>query len=159
MARCQRSGIPLALLLIDVDYFKRLNDSHGHLAGDRALRQVADLLKTQTRDSDVLARYGGEEFAILLPACGVADAVRRAEHIRSLVERTMKSDDASITVSIGAATTVSIGAATAPPHAHTVIELIAAADAALYAAKESGRNAVSLASGDETTACRTAGSD
>ena len=139
MARCQRSGLSLALLLIDVDHFKRLNDSWGHLAGDAALRQVADVLRTQTRDSDVLARFGGEEFAILLPSCVVDDAVRRAEHIRSLVERATLASPAPLTVSIGAATS--------PPSARTVVDLVAAADAALYSAKDAGRNTVTVLAG------------
>ena len=127
----------LTILLVDIDRFRAFNDLNGHLAGDTALERLAALLRTQTRDSDVLARFGGEEFVILLPACGVDDALRRAEHIRSLVERT--------TTGWAYPITVSIGAATMPVHAASVVELLGIAEAALHVAKGRGRNATALA--------------
>jgi diguanylate cyclase (GGDEF)-like protein len=137
--RQARLGTSLAVLMIDLDHFKRLNDSAGHAAGDAALVGLADLLRGQARQSDVLARVGGEEFALALPDCGPEDALVRAEQIRSVIE-------------VGSAPwptpiTVSIGVAALPAHGSTGDDLMAAADAALYAAKAAGRNTARLAAG------------
>jgi diguanylate cyclase (GGDEF)-like protein len=129
-----RRGTPLCVLMIDLDWFKRLNDTHGHATGDAALAGAARVLRAQARQTDLLARIGGEEFALALPDCALADGAQRAERIRLAVERT----------SVGWATplTVSIGVAAIPAHATTPAELMASADAALYEAKRSGRNTV-----------------
>ncbi|HLL66235.1 MAG TPA: GGDEF domain-containing protein [Micromonosporaceae bacterium] len=137
VVRCRREGAPLALLLVDVDHFKRLNDTHGHPAGDTALRRIGDLLRVQARESDVLARFGGEEFALLLPACPPADAVRRAHQLRGLVEQASTGWISPLTVSIGVAVL--------PVHAEDLDALVGAADSALYIAKSVGRNAVEVA--------------
>jgi diguanylate cyclase (GGDEF)-like protein len=125
------------LLLIDVDHFKHINDAHGHPAGDAVLRQLAQLLLATVRVSDVAARFGGEEFAVLLPELGgPLDAVMTAEKIRQAVEATRFGDVGRVTVSIGVSLATPEDADTRP--------LVDRADAALYEAKRSGRNAVVL---------------
>lgn len=147
--RASRRHEPLSCLFLDVDYFKKVNDNHGHEAGDAALQQVADIVRQQLRASDVLARYGGEEFAALLPNSTEGGAAEIAERIRRAVEaheiqlgsgKTLK-----ITISIGVASLVpdspnqeAVGAVAAV--------LVETADRALYQAKGLGRNQVVCAS-------------
>src|SRR5437763_1565348 len=131
-------GGPLCLLMIDLDRFKRLNDTHGHAAGDSALALVAGVLRAQTRQTDLLARIGGEEFAVALRNCALADALRRAEQIRKAVEA----------APFEWPLTVSIGVAALHNDASTGKDLMASADAALYVAKRSGRNTVRARYGD-----------
>ena len=134
-----------SLLLLDIDRFKVINDKFGHLVGDHVLRSTAQtvlatLEKTRVHDRVLAARYGGEEFAILMPGVNETGAARMAEMIReSISEHTFVFAGTTIP------TTVSIGVATLPKHAVDAIELIAAADGALYFAKESGRNRVAIA--------------
>jgi diguanylate cyclase (GGDEF)-like protein len=137
VARRDRQGGSLALLLVDLDHFKRLNDTAGHAAGDQALRRLAVLLRGQLRQMDVLARIGGEEFVLLLPACRAAEAAERAEQLRSLVRLTASTWPEPVTVSVGVAAI--------PEHATHAAELVAAADLALYAAKNAGRDRVRTA--------------
>lgn len=125
---------PMCLLMIDLDRFKQLNDTHGHAAGDSALAFVAAVLREQTRHTDLLARIGGEEFAVVLRDCALADGLRRAEHIRKAVE----TESARLPTAL----TVSVGVAALHIDATTSSDLMACADAALYEAKRSGRNAV-----------------
>ncbi|CAG1009523.1 Phytochrome-like protein cph2 [Burkholderiales bacterium] len=148
--RVTREARSLSLLMIDVDFFKRYNDTYGHLAGDECLRQVAEAMAHVTqRASDTLARYGGEEFAILLPATEPAGAVIVAERIRAAVE-TLALPHARSEVS--PKVTVSIGVASLDPtRSSPPTELIAAADAALYAAKMQGRNRVVQAGAGEAS--------
>jgi len=120
--------------VIDLDHFKRLNDTYGHAAGDTALVGVAGILRGLARQSDVLARVGGEEFALLLPECTAADARMRAQEIRMAIER--------ISANWPTPVTVSIGLAALPEHAGSGEDLMAAADVALYGAKRAGRNTV-----------------
>jgi two-component system cell cycle response regulator len=138
----RRRGTPLALLLFDIDHFKRLNDTHGHLAGDAVLRAVAQCAQTAVRAEDVLARYGGEEFAVILRSVSSRSAFVMAERVRVAVEdqRTAWND-----TEIG--TTVSVGVVHAPSakQVESPAAFIAAADAALYAAKHQGRNCVVMA--------------
>ncbi len=136
LSRQSRAGVPLCVLLIDLDHFKRLNDTHGHAAGDAALIGVACVLRDHARQSDVLARVGGEEFALLLPDCKLDEAHGRAEEIRKTIERTSARWPTPVTVSIGVAVL--------PLHGTTGDELVAAADTALYGAKRAGRNTVQL---------------
>ncbi|OGS91092.1 MAG: hypothetical protein A2Z95_05495 [Gallionellales bacterium GWA2_60_18] len=134
----QRSGMPLALLMIDVDRFKRINDTCGHPAGDEVLRQVAGLLAGRLRGGDVLGRYGGEEFCVIAPDTDAAGALALAESLRETVASTLLFTGCG-----ELAVTVSIGFAQCPANsARTLQELLAEADAALYRAKESGRNCV-----------------
>lgn len=132
-----QNGRVHGLLLIDVDHFKHINDTHGHPAGDAVLRQLAQLLLSTVRVSDVAARFGGEEFAVLLPELsGPLDAVMTAEKIRQAVEGARFGEVGRVTVSIG----VSL----ATPEETDAQALIDRADAALYEAKRGGRNAVVL---------------
>lgn len=143
--RCRRQG-PLSLLMIDVDHFKALNDRLGHLAGDRCLIRLADLLaKSVRRETDVVARYGGEEFAVILPYTDQDGALSVANTIRRKVEQKLafqwQGRPVAVTVSVGVAT--ARAGATVEPR-----ELIAAADEALYRSKQAGRNRVSARSLD-----------
>jgi len=128
----------VALLMVDVDFFKRINDNHGHQAGDRALQAVAKLLGETMRPGDLVARYGGEEFAIILPSTDETGAIAAAERLRRAIEKT--SINCSPNVDIGI--TVSVGCADRQPNAMTPEDLVKAADTALYQAKETGRNRV-----------------
>lgn len=139
MARTQRFQTPLSLVMIDIDYFKKLNDTAGHSAGDDVLRQVAQLLNHNVRRVDTLARYGGEEFAVLLPQIGRKEAVEVAEKLRAAVEA-LESPYAG-TQPLGRLT-ISSGVASVPEDASSQAALIDAADAALYASKRAGRNKV-----------------
>ncbi len=139
VARALRLETPLALLLIDVDHFKHVNDSHGHLIGDEVLRGLAAELRHQVRESDVVGRFGGEEFTVLLPGIGATEAWRIAERLRhSAGALKVSAGDAEIGV------TVSIGVAVLGRHGRDLFELLAAADLALYRAKDAGRNRTRL---------------
>jgi diguanylate cyclase (GGDEF)-like protein len=135
----RRADRSVALLMIDVDDFKRVNDTHGHQAGDELLRHVAQLAAKLLRRSDVVARYGGEEFAIILPDSGLEGAMTAAEAIRSEVERTPLPRAAS---DRALEARVSVGVAALPVDASTAGDLVAAADRALYQAKRTGKNRV-----------------
>jgi diguanylate cyclase (GGDEF)-like protein len=135
VTRSVRAGTPLTLLMIDIDHFKHVNDRHGHQAGDRTLRAVAQTLASALRPQDLVARYGGEEFAALLPDVPVQDAQTIAERLRSGVERASLRWPIPVTVSIGAA---------ALEPADALEQLVARADRALYRAKRAGRNRVRL---------------
>lgn len=137
--RAERFEHELALLMIDLDRFKVVNDTHGHLQGDEVLRQVAAVIKHNLRDVDDAARYGGEELAVILPETGKSAAVEAAERIRAQVaELRVPLLAAPGTVAV----TISIGVAAYPDDGRSPTELIAAADRALYAAKNDGRNLV-----------------
>jgi diguanylate cyclase (GGDEF)-like protein len=146
LARCQRESQPLSLLVMDIDHFKRINDEHGHPAGDEVLRQVAQMLSAQARSSDVVCRYGGEEYLVLLPNMTARTALVRAEQYRSqLQSMAIPFNGDALHV------TLSIGMASYPKHGHTVHDLIRLADAALYQAKQAGRNRVLEAEPDTLT--------
>jgi diguanylate cyclase (GGDEF)-like protein len=131
-----------AVLLIDVDHFKRVNDEHGHLVGDQVLRAVAEVLTNGVRDGDLVGRFGGEEFVALLPGADNGESARVAERLRDHVARLVVPVQTGLTVCV----TVSIGVATAPPGELLVPELLAAADYCMYQAKAAGRNHVVLSS-------------
>lgn len=142
LSRASRAEASTALLLIDLDHFKQVNDRHGHLTGDRVLVAVADLLGDQLRDYDLIGRFGGEEFIVLLPQTDAAEASRVAERLRVRTAGLDISDeDRQIKV------TVSVGVALRPTHGDDLRELIAAADVALYHAKATGRNRVCMPAG------------
>ncbi|MBC6458706.1 GGDEF domain-containing protein [Actinomadura sp. HBU206391] len=139
ISRARRSDQPLALLLIDIDLFKRVNDTHGHLVGDQVLIGVATTLRSQLRDYDITGRFGGEEFVVLLPGTDTVEACRVAERLRNWVRRlSVPAEDGTVGV------TVSVGVALFRTHGEDLIELLTAADLALYRAKESGRDRVCL---------------
>ncbi|MBC8871636.1 MAG: GGDEF domain-containing protein [Planctomycetes bacterium] len=134
IAQFQRQGTPLSLLLIDVDHFKRFNDSHGHQAGDEMLCTMARALRDTVRDMDLATRYGGEEFAIVLPGTPLNDAKIAAERVRRAtaeIEFTFRGAKLRDTVSVGLAQAMEMD----DPQS-----LLRRADDALYAAKEAGRN-------------------
>ncbi len=139
------TGRPVSLLVIDVDHFKLVNDTFGHLQGDDVLRAVADVVRAQTRPSDFIARYAGDEFVVLLPGTGLEQALEIAERLRDSVAcaQSPRRDGGNEPVHV----TLSIGAATAPAHGESLDALFAAADGALYSAKRRGRNAVGSAGG------------
>jgi two-component system cell cycle response regulator len=140
-AFAQSNSLPMACLLLDIDHFKRINDTHGHAAGDAVLRQLADLLKRTSRVEDLVFRYGGEEFAAVLPNASIRAAVQIAERIRSVVEKySFLWENQTIPV------TLSIGVAHLNGGEKDSQALIETADAALYQAKKSGRNRVVAAS-------------
>src|SRR5882724_4806461 len=138
LRRAQRHGRPIAAIMLDVDHFKRFNDSFGHEAGDLVLRELAGALKRTTRGSDVASRYGGEEFLVLLPECPFDAALRRAERMREEVAKLELRYDGRPLGPIS----VSLGVAAFPDHAKESAELLRHADEALYEAKGAGRNRV-----------------
>ena len=137
VARATRSAEHVSLVMVDIDHFKALNDTHGHQAGDEVLRNVAAALSCECRDFDTPARYGGEEFAIILPGCGPDEARDIAERLRGSVSA------APSIVPI----TASAGVATYPSHAGDADTLVRAADEALYRSKHAGRNRTSVSEG------------
>ena len=140
LAQAQRQGLPLSLMLMDIDHFKRVNDTHGHQVGDEVLRGAAAMLTGHVRTGDVVCRYGGEEFLLLLPGMPEAQAVERAERCRrELSERAILVGEAEVRV------TLSIGVATFPVHGDSGDDLIECADRALYDAKRQGRDRVVVA--------------
>lgn len=137
-SKLQRMPGKLACIMIDLDYFKQVNDTHGHLAGDAVLVRVAEILADNARDYDEVGRYGGEEFAVLLPNTSKEDAAMIAERIRSAIEKD-KIDIGELELQI----TASLGVASYPAEGiNNINDLLKRADEALYEAKESSRNAV-----------------
>ncbi len=149
LRRSDKFSLPLAVLMLDIDHFKRYNDEFGHLAGDGTLKQVASILLESLRKVDIVARYGGEEFVVVMPETRREGAQEAAERIRSNVARhnfKVYNESTRVTVSIGVALfPVDLPPAAAlTPHSDTAFELIRHADKALYRAKEEGRNRVVL---------------
>ena len=134
MRRVHRTRLPLGLLVIDIDDFKRTNDRFGHLEGDRVLQLIGTVFREVSREEDIVSRIGGEEFAVILPVTLATDAVRVAERIRSAVEAQTPIEAERVTVSVGVAA--------APLDGSSPRELFACADAALRVAKEEGKNRV-----------------
>jgi len=139
IAECDEVRAPLSLLMMDIDHFKRFNDTHGHLAGDGVLRLVAKTMQANVKGRDLVARYGGEEFSVILPHTSLSDAVTVAEQIRTAV-KTKELVKKSTGDSLGHVT-LSIGAALLRK-SETPKELIERADICLYAAKHGGRDLV-----------------
>lgn len=135
LERCKREDKPLSLMLLDIDHFKRINDTYGHPGGDEVLRKIALMLSERSRATDVVCRYGGEEFLLLLPNMPQAAARELAEQYRTTLEATpILFGEFSIRA------TSSIGIATYPDHGKSAEELIGCADQAMYRAKVNGRN-------------------
>ncbi|MFH1502929.1 MAG: diguanylate cyclase [Candidatus Eisenbacteria bacterium] len=146
VSRALRYNRVVSLLMIDIDNFKRFNDTHGHPSGDIALKKLARLLQDASRSCDFVARYGGEEFAIIAPEASADAARRMAERVRELVaEATFEGEEAMP----GGNLTISIGVATVPMQASDKCELVERADQALYRSKAMGRNRV-MVYGDES---------
>jgi diguanylate cyclase (GGDEF)-like protein len=143
LSRHQRYGSPLSLVIVDIDHFKTINDSHGHQVGDAVLREVGHRLLNTFRRSDLVARYGGEEFAVLLPETAGAEAFEVAERVRELAASlTFGTDDAPVRLTISGGVAAAVGAADTPE------ALLRRADAALYRAKANGRDRIELATDD-----------
>ena len=140
LARAERYGTPLSVLMVDVDHFKRLNDAEGHRAGDEALRRVCDILRSRVRKVDTLARYGGEEFMVLLPQTAKEGAVEVGEKLRRAV---FEASTLAVESQPTGHVTISIGVACFPLDAPIQETLVDCVDAALYASKRGGRNKVS----------------
>ncbi len=139
--RASRSGRPLSLLFMDLDGFKGVNDTHGHLAGSKALVEAAVIIRGSARETDVAARFGGDEFSVILPDTGREGAVSVAERIRERINASqfLASDGLSIHL------TASIGVATLPDVAASAEELLRAADVAMYRVKDAGKNGIHIA--------------
>jgi len=135
--RWRRYGVPCALLSLDIDHLKAINDKFGHTAGDAAIQHVGHLLQTVSRDTDTAARLGGEEFALLLAGIAEDKALAAAERLRRVVAQGQVDGVGQVTVSIGVAA--------CPAHANSDRSLYAASDRALYVAKNQGRNRVAIA--------------
>ena len=152
IADARKKSEPLSLLMTDIDYFKKFNDSFGHLTGDQVLRLVAMSVKQNVKGKDVAARYGGEEFAVILPntvlrsALTVADHIRRAVMAKELMKRSTGEHLGRVTISVGVA---------ALRQSDTMQTLIERSDACLYAAKRNGRNRVLCESDPEVTGSAT----
>ncbi len=131
IVRADRTGEPLSIAMVDIDFFKRVNDNYGHAMGDQVLKTAAGQIKESVRKTDLLARYGGEEFIVLMPSTGAKDAFTVAERIRNSIEGCTFEGMGGITVSIGLSERVDKG---------IIDDVINKADAALYKAKETGRN-------------------
>lgn len=139
MERSRTYNLTFSFLMIDIDDFKKCNDTYGHLVGDVVLKDAARLMKENVREIDLVARYGGEEFAIVLPETGTEGAIQAAERIRKTIETHLfKAYDEKLNV------TISAGVAVYPNDAETVAELVEKADEALYRAKRSGKNVVCI---------------
>ena len=145
LSRAVRTRQPLSIALADIDHFKNVNDTHGHLAGDRVLKAIANALATRSRDYDRLGRFGGEEFVLLLPQTAAPDAASIAERLRGIVQDTPTPAGnrpgaplVKVTISVGVTTM-------AQDEPRELTDLLAAADSALYQAKQAGRNRVATA--------------
>ena len=137
LERWRRYHVPCALVLVDIDHLKKINDQHGHSAGDRVIRHIASSLMELSRDNDTAARLGGEEFALLLAGVDNEKALAAAERLRHVVCAVPVEDIGTVTISLGVAA--------CPSHAVAERTLYAASDAALYTAKREGRNRTAVA--------------
>jgi diguanylate cyclase (GGDEF)-like protein len=145
--RASRSGRPLSLLFIDLDGFKRVNDTHGHLAGSKALVEVAGIVRRSARETDVAARFGGDEFSVVLPDTGREGAVSVAERIRDRVRAFIFLAGDGLAVRL----TASIGVATLPDTAASAEELLRAADTAMYKVKAAGKDGIYVMESEVTS--------
>jgi diguanylate cyclase (GGDEF)-like protein len=150
--RAVRTHIPLAVALVDIDHFKAVNDTHGHLVGDKALRAVTDALRSQLRAYDRAGRFGGEEFAVLLPHAREQDALNVAERLRAHIAGLSIPVDDEDESAGHVRLTISVGVASLDGENRELTDLLAAADAALYHAKETGRNKTHMISATSQTA-------
>ena len=142
ISKARRYCFQLSILLFDLDHFKRVNDEHGHQAGDRMLVEICSLVNEQLRDSDLLSRYGGEEFLVIAPNTGPAEAALLAERLRACIETDVfLKDHEELTVQ-GLPITISIGIANFDDNSDNADTLIGNADRNLYRAKHEGRNRV-----------------
>jgi diguanylate cyclase (GGDEF)-like protein len=142
--RASRSGRPLSLLFLDLDGFKSINDTHGHLSGGRALVEAAGVIRSSARETDVVARFGGDEFALVLPDTGSEGAIAVGERVRERVAAHEFLQPQGLSIRL----TASVGVATLPDVAASVEALIQAADQAMYRVKARGKNGIYVAGSD-----------
>ncbi len=140
--RARRYGSSVSALFLDLDDFKRINDANGHLVGSHVLMEMATIILSSVRDTDVVARYGGDEFVIVLPETGIEQASQVADRIRRKIQKNVFTGGRRLELQV----TASFGIATFPQHAHSPQQLVACADTAMYEAKASGKNRISLSS-------------
>ena len=139
ISRAMRDGYPISIVMLDIDYFKHINDAYGHSAGDEALKALANQFKSMVRSSDILCRYGGDEHTILMYDTTPEIALARAEQWRQSIEKmNITADDKLLHI------TISVGVATFPVHGQTIDDVVRCADEALYYSKNTGRNRVTL---------------
>lgn len=143
LKRAQRKGVPIGIVMMDIDHFKHFNDSFGHAAGDYLLRELGVFLKTLVRGEDIASRYGGEEFIVVLPETSPEETMQRAEQIRQDVKNLKLSEQFPKSEGV----TLSLGVAVFPQHGTSVEELLKSVDVALYQAKRDGRDRVAVAKG------------
>jgi diguanylate cyclase (GGDEF)-like protein len=141
LSRAERTGKTVVVAMVDIDHFKKLNDTYGHTAADAVLREWSEILKAKFRGSDIVCRYGGEEFVIILPDISGDDARQRLEQLRSDLARMVVREEGHLIQSV----TVSIGVAYYPVHGRNSQSLLQAADHAMYRAKEMGRDRIEVA--------------
>jgi diguanylate cyclase (GGDEF)-like protein len=139
--RASRSGRPLSLLFLDLDGFKSINDTHGHLCGSRALVEAASVIRISARETDLVARFGGDEFALVLPDTGGEGAFAVGERIRERIAAHAFLASSVLHIKL----TVSVGVATLPDSAASADELMQAADTAMYHVKDRGKNGIQAA--------------
>jgi two-component system cell cycle response regulator len=144
LCRFFRYSRPLSLLMMDIDFFKKVNDEYGHLAGDRVLSQLGLLISTNVRKEDIFSRYGGEEFALLMPEMELQEAIAMAQHLRKLV-----ADAHFDFEGLDLPVTISIGVAEADSSMNVPDDFVRVADELLYKAKQGGRNRVEPSEDDE----------
>lgn len=138
MDRSKRSGIPTSLVMVDIDYFKAINDTHGHEVGNVVLQHIAAILKDEVRTTDIVCRYGGEEFAMIFPETHLRLAVKVADRIRETIATTpvhSNGEDISVTASMGASVYIKTSIL-------DVVDFVDSVDKYLYEAKQSGRNCI-----------------
>jgi diguanylate cyclase (GGDEF)-like protein len=149
--RAKRGGISVGVIMIDLDHFKGINDTYGHLTGDAVLRKIAEKLRSSLRSYEIVGRYGGEEFLLVLPGCDLRVAGEIAERIRKKI-----AADAIDTPAGHIVVTISLGVAVSSPERQSTAPfLVNAADLALYRAKKNGRNRMEFALDDETCSSNT----
>lgn len=141
LARCGRYNRSAAIAFIDVDWFKNVNDAHGHLSGSQVLRELGELLDKRVREADVVVRYGGDEFVVVLTETGVEGALEMAERLRNCVETYTFGSHMGKSLRL----TISTGVSVFPQHGKEVADLIHSADVAMYVAKQSSRNCTKMA--------------
>lgn len=145
IARAFRYSRPLSVIMFDIDFFKRVNDTFGHIAGDQVLKTVAVVTKEQVRATDKIARYGGEEFIVLLPETSAEEAVVVAERMRKRIEKTVvRTEEQPIFVTASFGISDCLAKTKEKPHETVLSEFIANADKALYISKNNGRNRVTV---------------
>jgi diguanylate cyclase (GGDEF)-like protein len=150
ICRALRYTRPVTVMMFDIDFFKRVNDTYGHTCGDMVLKMVAKTTKEMLRASDILARYGGEEFIVLFPETPVAGAAVVAERLRRRIENTTnQTEKGSITITVSFGVSDYFGETNSKPNEKILSEFISKADQALYASKNAGRNRVSVYKPDE----------